>query len=274
MIAVVTGASSGIGAATARRLAREPGARLVLVARREDRLRALSDEIGGATVVAADLTADDAPERIAAVVEREHGRLDLLVNNAGAFWRGDFAERGFEDVRRHMAINFDAVVRLTEALLPTLQRSAPSALVNVVSPSARAGFSGAGAYAASKFALAAWSDALHVEERRRGVHVGLVVPGLFATEIFGSDATPERSRRFPPPSRPEKAAEAIVAVGLDRRAERWVPRPYWVVAAMRVLAPGLLRKLTGRRDRGRLVGRLRRKLRVRRRLGSLARRRR
>src|SRR6059058_5015993 len=92
MIALVTGASSGIGEATARRLAREPGARLVLVARREDRLRALAHELGGATVIAADLTDDDAPGRIAAAVEEHHGRLDLLVNNAGAAWRGSFGE--------------------------------------------------------------------------------------------------------------------------------------------------------------------------------------
>src|SRR5919107_3135273 len=107
VVAVVTGASSGIGEATARRLARE-GAHLVLVARREDRLRALADELGGATVVAADLTDDEAPARVAEAVYREHGRLDLLVNNAGAAWRGGVAEAGAGKPRRHMARNFDA----------------------------------------------------------------------------------------------------------------------------------------------------------------------
>src|SRR5919107_3948408 len=125
VVAVVTGASSGIGEATARRLARE-GAHLVLVARREDRLRALADELGGATVVAADLTDDEAPARVADAVQREHGRLDLLVNNAGAGWRGTFADSGVENLRRHMRVNFEAPARLTEALLPLLRRSAPS----------------------------------------------------------------------------------------------------------------------------------------------------
>src|SRR4051794_9159564 len=96
MIALVTGASAGIGEATARRLAGTH--RLVLVARREDRLRALADELGGAPVIAADLPRAEEPRRIAEAVEREHGRLDLLVNNAGAAWRGTFAETGTENV--------------------------------------------------------------------------------------------------------------------------------------------------------------------------------
>ncbi|MDQ6914610.1 MAG: SDR family NAD(P)-dependent oxidoreductase, partial [Actinomycetota bacterium] len=118
MIAVVTGASSGIGAATARRLAREPGAALVLVARREDRLRELANELGGATVVPVDLLDEGAAAAVRAALEREHGaRLDLLVNNAGSSWRGRFGDTGWEHVRRHMELNFDAVLRLTEALL-------------------------------------------------------------------------------------------------------------------------------------------------------------
>src|SRR5882757_3638349 len=102
MIAVITGASSGIGEATARRLAREPGCELVLVARRAERLEALAAELGGATVIAVDLTADDAPARITRAVVAKHGRLDLLVNNAGAAWRGTFGDGGWENVRRHM----------------------------------------------------------------------------------------------------------------------------------------------------------------------------
>ena len=83
-----------------------------------------------------------------------------------------------------MEVNFDAVVRLTEALLPLLRRSAPSAIVNVSSTAGRVARPGSGAYSASKFALAGWSDALAGEEAPNGVHVGLVLPGFITTEGF------------------------------------------------------------------------------------------
>src|SRR5436305_4215792 len=107
LVAVVTGASSGIGEATARRLAREPGARLVLVARREERLRELAGSLPvPATYVAVDLLEDDAPARVLAHVEEQHDRLTLLVNNAGAAWRARFAEGGWANVHRTMEVNF------------------------------------------------------------------------------------------------------------------------------------------------------------------------
>jgi short-subunit dehydrogenase len=243
MVALVTGASSGIGAATARRLAREPGAQLVLVARREERLRALADELGGATVVAVDLLEPDAPERVAAAVEKAHGRLDLLVNNAGAAWHATFAEGGWDGVRRHMELNFDAVGRLTEALLPLLRRSAPSAIVNVSSIAGRAARPGSGAYSASKFALAGWTDALAAEERAAGVHVGLVLPGFVATEGVPQRKLLGRVATRWLVSTPEKVAEAIVDAGPGGRAERYVPRPYALAAAARVVAPGLVRRV-------------------------------
>ncbi|HEX7291163.1 MAG TPA: SDR family NAD(P)-dependent oxidoreductase [Conexibacter sp.] len=243
MIAVITGASSGIGEAAARRLAAEPGARLVLVARREERLRALAEEVGGATVVAVDLTEEDAPARVREALEREHGgRLDLLVNNAGASWNAFFAEGGFANVRRTMALNFDAQLRLTEALLPLLRASAPSSIVNVASTAGRVGRAAGGAYSASKFALAGWTDSLHLEEKPHGVHVGLVMPGFVATEGFPQTMLVERSLTRWAVSRPERVAEAIMDAGPGGRAERYVPRAYWLAALLRIAAPGLVRR--------------------------------
>jgi short-subunit dehydrogenase len=242
--ALVTGASSGIGESTAKRLAREPGAELVLVARREERLRALVESLPcEASYVAADLTEPDAPELIRAHVAERLSGLTLLVNNAGAAWRGTFADGGYANVQRHIELNFDAVVRLTEALLPILRSLAPSAIVNVASTAGRVSRAGTGSYSASKFALIGWSDALYAEERSHGVHVGLVLPGFIATEGFPATELRERALTRWMVSKPERVAEAIVETGLRGRAERYVPRPYALAAAARVLMPGLVRRV-------------------------------
>ena len=244
LTALITGASSGIGEATARRLAREPNARLVLVARREDRLRRLAETLSvPTTFVAIDLTDEEAPARVLDHVRAHHEKLTLLVNNAGASFRATFADGGYANVRRTMELNFDAVVRLTEALLPMLRESAPSAIVNVSSTAARVARPGAGAYSASKFALTGWSDALYAEERPHGVHVGLVLPGFIATEGFpAAELTARRITRWIV-STPEHAAEAIVDTGLRGRPERCVPRPYALAGILRLLAPGLVRRV-------------------------------
>ena len=246
-VAVITGASTGIGAATARRLSREPGTELVLVARREELLRELAEELPcPATWVAADLTDAQAPARVRAHAEEHHGRLDLLVNNAGASWRGAFGEKGHANVQRHMDLNFDAVVRLTEALLPLLRASAPSAIVNVASTAGRVARARTGAYSASKFALIGWTDALYAEEKPHGVHVGMVLPGFIATEGFPATELREKALTRWIVSKPEAVAEAIYEVGPGGKAERYVPRPYALAAVARIVAPSLVRRvLTG-----------------------------
>jgi short-subunit dehydrogenase len=245
-VVLVTGASSGIGEATAKRLARLPRAQLVLLARREQRLRALCESLGErASHLAADLLDEDAPARIAEHLREQHGRLDLLVNNAGAAWRATFADGGYANVKRTMQIDFDAQLRLTEALLPLLRQSAPSAIVNVASTAGRVARAGSGAYSAAKFALIGWSDALWAEERKHGVHVGLVLPGFISTEGFPQRELTERALTRWIVSSPQKAAEAIYQAGVQRKPERYVPRAYWLAAALRIMAPGLVRRAIG-----------------------------
>jgi short-subunit dehydrogenase len=249
LVAVITGASSGLGEAAAHRLAREPNARIVLVARREDRLAALADALPATTTwVAADLTDDDAPAKVRDHVRAEHGLPTLLVNNAGAGFRARFGSQengGWENVRRTMAINFDAVVRLTEALLPDLRAAAPSAIVNVSSTASRVSRPGTGAYSASKAALALWTDALRIEEAVHGVHVGNVLPGFVPTEGFPqTELVGSRLGRYLLGT-PEGVAEAIVEAGLGRRPERYTPKVYGLAAAFRYAAPALTRRVMG-----------------------------
>jgi short-subunit dehydrogenase len=213
----------------------------VLVARREERLSALAAELS-ATYIAADLTDEDAPQRVAAHVREQLGGLTLLVNNAGAAWRARFADGGYANVKRTMELNFDAVVRLTEALLPLVRASAPSAIVNVASTAGRVGRAKTAAYSASKFALAGWTDGLHLEEKRNGVHVGLGLPGFVATEGFPQRQLVDRRLTRWLVGKPETVAEAIVDAGLHGRAERYTPRPYYFAALLRIAAPRLVRR--------------------------------
>jgi short-subunit dehydrogenase len=234
---VITGASSGIGEAGARLFAAN-GWHVVLVARREERLRELATSLGSASFVAVDLVADDAPALVRGAVTEVH----CLVNNAGAAWRGTFADKGFENVQRHMRLNFDAQLRLTEALLPLLRASSPSSIVNVSSVAGRVSRGHSGGYSASKFALAGWSDALYAEERVHGVHVGLVLPGFVSTEGFPQAELREKALTRRLVSTPEVVAQAIWDAGPGGKPERYTPRGYALVPALRTLLPGLIRR--------------------------------
>ena len=166
----------------------------------------------------------------------------MLVNNAGAAWRGSFGETGYANVQRHMELNFDAVVRLTEALLPTLRTATPSSIVNVASTAGRVARARTGAYSASKFALVGWTDALYAEERPHGVSSAWCCP---ASSRAGFPATELREKALTrwTVSKPETVAEAIVECGLRGKAERYVPRPYALAAVARILLPGVVRRV-------------------------------
>jgi short-subunit dehydrogenase len=242
--AVLTGTSSGIGEALARRLAGD-GWRLLLVARREDRLAALAGELGGDAIYeAADLTKAEDVARLATRAQSEFDRLDLLVNNAGGNRkRGEFGDPdyGYEYVREIMDQNFDSAVRVTEALLPFLRRSEPSAIVNVGSIAGRIARPGVGAYNAAKFALNGWTEGLYLEEQAHGVHVGLVTPGFIATEGFPQKQLTDRAATRWMVGDTDQAVDAILKAA-NGKAEVSVPGWYALLPRLRYLAPGLVRR--------------------------------
>jgi short-subunit dehydrogenase len=183
---LLTGASSGIGAALALRLA-ERGARLVLASRSRERLEGLALHIGqrGGEAVAVPADVADAGQRahLVEVAVAALGGLDALVNNAGVGAMGWFAEASEERLRRIFEVNFFAPVELTRLALPHLRRGRDPMLVNVSSVVGRRGLPGGSEYSASKFALTGWSESLRPELAREGIHVLVVTPGTVATEF-------------------------------------------------------------------------------------------
>jgi NADP-dependent 3-hydroxy acid dehydrogenase YdfG len=198
-VALVTGASSGIGAATARRLA-EDGATVALVARRKERLDLLAAEIelaGGTDVaVEADITdRDQAAAAVHHVVDRL-GRLDILVNNAGLMLLGPVLGADTEDWDRMIAINLQGLLYTTRTALPHLLQAAEQGprqvadIVNISSVAGRIASNGFGVYNLTKFGVNGFTEALRQEVTQRHVRVGVVEPGGVATEL-GSHNKPE-----------------------------------------------------------------------------------
>ncbi len=191
---MVTGASSGIGEAAARRFA-ELGADLGLVARRRDRLETLATELRESgrrvVVVEADVTERELAEAAVARVADELGRLDTLVNNAGVMLLGPVADAPVEEWEQMVHVNVLGLLYCAKAALPHLIAAADTAprrvadLVNISSVAGRQVRLGSGVYNATKHAVGAFSESLRQEVTRRHVRVSLVEPGAVATELAG-----------------------------------------------------------------------------------------
>ena len=247
-IAVVTGASSGIGEATARLLA-ERGWHCVLVARREDRLRALAAEIGG-EVELCDVADRDAVDALAARILERHAAVHLLLNNAGIPARGSYLTVDLDLVRRVMEVNYLGGVWCTRALLPGLRAAAGNAhIVNLVSVAGTTAFAPAGAYAAAKHAQLAFSRSLSSALRGSGIAVHAVLPGFVETEGFPQKNV-LKSRllgRFV--IQPPAVAEAVLRSIERGKGEVTVPWfPYRPVSVIQSLAPGLIARFAGMSD--------------------------
>jgi short-subunit dehydrogenase len=247
-VAVITGASSGIGEATARLLARD-GWKCILLARRGDRLEALAKEVGGEWELC-DVRDRQQVDDVAARVLERHSAIALLVNNAGVPGRGTFVSTSPETVVRVLETNYYGGVWCSRAFLPGLRAAATGGrahVVNVVSVAGTIAFAPAGPYAASKHAQLAFSRSLAATLRSEGILVHTLLPGFVETEGFRPRTTLSSGvmRWFVLDS--EDVARAIAKAVRRRRRELTVPWfPYRPVSIFQAVFPGMLARLVGR----------------------------
>lgn len=247
-VAVITGASSGIGEATARELARR-GWRCVLLARRADRLEALASEIGAEHEVC-DVADRGQVEEVAARVLERHPEIGLLVSNAGIPARGSFLDIEPERIEQVMAVNYLGGVWTLRAFHPGLRAAATSGgahVVNVVSVAGTVAFAPAGAYAASKHAQLAFSRSAAALLRGSGIRVHAILPGFVETEGF-PQRTKLRSRLLRRwVIEADDVARAIVKAVERSKGEVTVPWfPYRPISIAQTLFPGLVAELAAR----------------------------
>jgi len=182
-VMVITGASSGIGMATARRL-NKAGVKFVLNARSSEKLDALASELGSAISVVGDMIDPATPQKILDAAYDEFGRVDILFNNAGVMHIGAIDEVDVEELCRMVRLNFESVVRMSYLVLRHMKERGSGFLINSSSLAGLKAFAQIGAYNGTKFAVEAFTDALRMELAGTGVKVTAIEPGRTKTELF------------------------------------------------------------------------------------------
>jgi short-subunit dehydrogenase len=239
-VALVTGASSGIGEATADVLA-AAGARLVLSGRDPDRLAAVAARTDAAAV-SVNLADPDGPDQLVAAALAAAGRVDLLVSNAGAGWAGPIGELGAAQAADLVKLNLLAPIQLARRLAPAMAERGHGRLIFVSSIAGTTGVRHEAAYAATKAGLNNLAESLSYELAGQGVGVTLVLPGVVDTAFFGRRGRPY-DRRWPPPIRPDRVAAAIADAARHDRDVVYVPGWLRLPAWLHGVAPGAYRRL-------------------------------
>jgi short-subunit dehydrogenase len=244
-VAIITGASRGIGAAVARAAARN-GARVGLIARAKDDLESVLAECGGNGAVAtADVSVRAEIEDAIASLERALGPAQILVNNAGAGHYAKIVDADAEVFERLMKLNYLGTVYGTKAVLPGMIARGAGHIVNVGSIVGRVSAPMEAAYSASKFAVAGFTDALRAEVHAKGIGVSMVDPGPVATDFFRARGS-EYKRSFPKPVSAETVAHAVVRAVEKNVYEQYVPSWLRAAPAMQTLFPPLFRRGTAK----------------------------
>jgi NADP-dependent 3-hydroxy acid dehydrogenase YdfG len=244
-IAVVTGASSGIGRATARRFA-ESGWGVVVAARRADALETVAEECvaagGKAIALPTDVVDENAVADLARRALERFGHVDAWVNNAGVYLIGDFESTPPDAFRRVYDVNLFGVVHGCRAILPHFRERDSGVIVNVASVDSYVGTRYATAYASSKWAVRGFSDSLRQDLRGTGIKVAVVSPSAIDTPLFQHSANyAGRRLKAPNPTyEPGSVAAAIVAAAESGKRERIVGVAGKLFAAQRKIAPGLV----------------------------------
>jgi NAD(P)-dependent dehydrogenase (short-subunit alcohol dehydrogenase family) len=241
-VAVVTGASSGFGAEIARGLAGR-GLLCVLLARREERLRALAEEIGG-EAEPCDVSDRAAVDAVAARVLERHARIHVLVNNAGISGRTGFLDGDPEAIEAVTRVNYLGGVWCLQAFLPGLRAAAPADVVNVVSVAGVVAFPPSGPYSASKHAQLAFSRATATQLRRERIRVHTVKPGFAETEGFPQSWLPQPLQRLV--LGPEDVAAHVLASLEHGRGETTVPWYYAPAGVLQALLPNVFVRVLAR----------------------------
>lgn len=212
-VIIITGASSGIGAATARAAA-QAGARLVLAARREDRIEGLAEELGGAIAVRCDVTSQEQVDSLVQAALDEFGRIDVLVNNAGQGLQATTEQIELDDLRAVLELNLVAPLAMMQAVLPTMRRQGAGGIINISSGTTFADVPGTGGYVASKIALERLSAIARNELDGTGITVSTMIPFAttteFLTSIRAGRADAEAMTAGATFDTPEQVAEAIL----------------------------------------------------------------
>jgi short-subunit dehydrogenase len=243
-VALITGASSGIGTAVAERLATEGSWRLLLNGRDEERLSDVAVRTRG-TALPADVTDPQARARLAREAVAHGGRVDALVAGAGIGWAGPFTAQPVESIDRLLSVNLSAVLHLVRLLLPGMLARRRGRIVLIGSMAGSVGVRGEAVYAATKGGLMAFADSLRYELAATGVRVSIVLPGAVDTPFFGRRGAPYHRTR-PRPVPPAQVADAVRRAMVHGRPDAYVPGWLGVPARLHGAAPGVFRSLAQR----------------------------
>jgi short-subunit dehydrogenase len=256
-VIIITGASSGIGRAAAVILAREK-ARLVIVARRENLLRELSKEVGGALSLVLDLRHRNQVETMIERTKQEFGRIDVLINNAGFGFYGSVEKTPAAVVREIFEVNFEAPLLACQLAIPIMRAQGGGHIINVSSVVGKRALPLSGIYCATKFALQGISESLRVEVKDAGIDVSVISPAATLTEFGDSIRYGDVTRKFKAAGGTQSAEEVaatIVRCINNPKAEVYPNRASRLLVWANAIAPSLVDRIMVRFLRDRLSAR-------------------